>query len=86
MLKPTTSVKSQVPATVEFDMALKILKWDKESKRKRREEFQKWAAGWFNNAFSEQMILCADCEMHIADYPGDLCPGCDAYREHTGQF
>ena len=28
--------------------------------------------------------LCADCGKNWADYPSKLCPGCEAYREHTG--
>lgn len=26
--------------------------------------------------------LCSGCGVNYADAPGDLCPGCDAYREH----
>lgn len=25
---------------------------------------------------------CSDCGIYWADYPSDLCPGCEAYREH----
>ncbi len=28
--------------------------------------------------------LCEDCQQNPADPPGRLCPGCEAYREHTG--
>ncbi len=27
---------------------------------------------------------CIDCDTAWADYPNKLCPGCEAYREHTG--
>lgn len=27
---------------------------------------------------------CEDCNKYWADYPSKLCPGCEAYREHTG--
>jgi hypothetical protein len=27
--------------------------------------------------------LCNDCEEGIADGPSGLCPGCQAYKEHT---
>ncbi len=27
---------------------------------------------------------CDDCGVNWADYPSKLCPGCEAYREHTG--
>ena len=27
---------------------------------------------------------CADCGTNWADLPSKLCPGCEAYREHTG--
>ena len=26
---------------------------------------------------------CSECGKYPADVPSDLCPGCDAYREHT---
>lgn len=26
---------------------------------------------------------CAECSTNYADPPSDLCPGCEAYREHT---
>lgn len=29
-------------------------------------------------------LLCEDCGKCWADYPSKLCPGCEAYREHTG--
>ena len=28
--------------------------------------------------------LCEDCRKNWADWPSKLCPGCEAYREHTG--
>lgn len=30
--------------------------------------------------------VCDDCGVYPADSPGALCPGCEAYREHTGQI
>ena len=27
---------------------------------------------------------CEDCGAEWADHPSKLCPGCEAYREHTG--
>ncbi len=27
---------------------------------------------------------CAECGQELADPPSSLCPGCDAYRDHTG--
>ena len=30
-----------------------------------------------------QPKMCEDCGKYSADVPGRLCPGCDAYREHT---
>lgn len=32
------------------------------------------------------VVLCDDCLENSADLPSRLCPGCDAYRDHTGQF
>ena len=29
--------------------------------------------------------LCKDCGINPADPPSRLCPGCEAYRAHTGQ-
>ena len=29
---------------------------------------------------------CEECEVNWADYPSKLCPGCEAYRDHTGQI
>lgn len=26
--------------------------------------------------------MCSECGVNPADPPGDLCPGCDAYKEH----
>ncbi len=28
--------------------------------------------------------ICEECGVHLADPPRKICPGCDAYREHTG--
>lgn len=25
---------------------------------------------------------CVECGVNLADYPGKLCPGCYAYKEH----
>lgn len=30
--------------------------------------------------------VCSECGENAADVPSDLCPGCQAYRDHTGQF
>ena len=30
----------------------------------------------------EEPWLCSECGMNRADYPSDLCPGCEAYQEH----
>lgn len=32
------------------------------------------------------IVLCEDCCENAADLPSKLCPGCEAYREHTGAF
>ena len=29
---------------------------------------------------------CYECEVNYADTPSKLCPGCQAYRDHTGQI
>ena len=29
-------------------------------------------------------LLCEDCHKFTRDPPSHLCPGCEAYREHTG--
>lgn len=31
-------------------------------------------------------VLCVDCGKYPADLPSKLCPGCEAYREHSGQI
>lgn len=28
--------------------------------------------------------ICEECGKYPADPPSKLCPGCEAYREHTG--
>ena len=36
--------------------------------------------------FYESLIkpkLCSDCGLYPADLPSHICPGCEAYREHT---
>lgn len=30
--------------------------------------------------------LCVGCGEYDADPPSDLCPGCEAYKEHTGGY
>lgn len=30
--------------------------------------------------------MCDGCGQNQVEEAGDLCPGCDAYREHTGAF
>lgn len=34
----------------------------------------------------EMMRRCYECEVNYADTPDKLCPGCRAYRDHTGQI
>lgn len=34
----------------------------------------------------EKPVLCEECETYPADWPSKLCPGCEAYREHTEWF
>jgi len=29
---------------------------------------------------------CSDCGEKYSDPPSKLCPGCQAYRDHTGQI
>jgi hypothetical protein len=29
---------------------------------------------------------CAECDKEWADPPSRLCPGCQAYRDHTGHW
>ena len=31
-------------------------------------------------------IKCEDCGQNYVEEKGEICPGCDAYREHTGHF
>ena len=31
-----------------------------------------------------QRMKCVECGTNFADYPSKLCPGCEAYRAHTG--
>lgn len=31
-------------------------------------------------------VMCDECGKYPADLPSRICPGCDAYREHTGHF
>lgn len=37
-------------------------------------------------AHEAAMLRCYECEVNYADTPSKLCPGCQAYREHTGQI
>lgn len=30
--------------------------------------------------------MCKECGVNSADPPSRICPGCEAYREHTGHF
>lgn len=32
----------------------------------------------------KRRIMCRECNQEEVEEKGDLCPGCDAYREHTG--
>jgi hypothetical protein len=34
----------------------------------------------------KRRVMCEDCRKYPADLPSRICPGCDAYREHTGHF
>ncbi len=31
-------------------------------------------------------IWCDECGQNCVEKRGDICEGCDAYREHTGHF
>jgi hypothetical protein len=31
-------------------------------------------------------IKCEECGQNYVEEKGDICEGCDAYREHTGHF
>lgn len=31
-------------------------------------------------------IKCEECGQNYVDKRGEICEGCDAYREHTGHF
>jgi hypothetical protein len=35
---------------------------------------------------ADEPKLCAGCGKNWADLPSRFCPGCEAYREHTGQI
>lgn len=37
-------------------------------------------------AHEEAMSRCYECEVNYRDTPDKLCPGCRAYRDHTGQI
>ena len=28
-------------------------------------------------------VICQECGVYPADYPSRICPGCEAYHEHT---
>ncbi len=34
----------------------------------------------------EVFQTCEECGVNPADWPSELCSGCRAYRDHTGQF
>lgn len=34
---------------------------------------------------AQELIMCDECGKYPADLPSKICPGCEAYREHTGQ-
>lgn len=36
--------------------------------------------------FPRRPKMCEECGVNPADCPRRICPGCDAYREHTGHF
>jgi hypothetical protein len=31
-------------------------------------------------------IWCRECDVNLVEKEDELCPGCDAYRDHTGAF
>jgi hypothetical protein len=31
-------------------------------------------------------IKCEECGQNWVEKKGEICPGCEAYREHTGHF
>lgn len=31
-------------------------------------------------------VPCLECETYPADLPGDLCLGCEAYKDHTSIY
>jgi hypothetical protein len=37
----------------------------------------------FKHGCDPAIKSCADCDVNLADPPSKLCPGCQAYREHT---
>lgn len=32
----------------------------------------------------DEIIMCDGCGINPADLPAELCPGCHAYKNHTG--
>ncbi len=42
------------------------------------EDYAQW------EALRVGVVWCDDCGEEPADLPSKLCPGCAAYREHTG--
>ena len=43
-----------------------------------------WADGSPESPLPPRRKRCDDCGKNWADRPSKLCPGCEAYREHTG--
>lgn len=35
---------------------------------------------------SDKAVMCKECGKYPADLPSRLCPGCEAYREHTAIY
>ncbi len=33
-----------------------------------------------------KLPLCEECFKYYSDPPSKLCPGCQAYKEHTGNY
>jgi len=48
-------------------------------------DLDEWRAAQIAQAVREhRRRRCEDCGKNWADPPSKLCPGCEAYREHTG--
>jgi dCTP deaminase len=47
-------------------------------------KYQDQEAGPQAARYESEHVMCEDCGVNIADLPSKLCPGCEAYRDHTG--